>query len=481
MNKYGAHLRGWDIEGLELHDEPEVGDELALSIRLTVQEDLEPSWKVITERCPDGVDFRASDRKRINVSLIGDYSEKQLSWSAGTALSHLTETAGLNASLAKASRAANRSLDDHRKDLEHFDQVASQAEATARTLGVPVNDSFKAQLDLNAISIRPSGLTLHDGSIPLRQLGLGSRRMLLCGIQQDCLEDQHITLFDELEYGLEPHRIARLIRYIKDDARGQYFITTHSPTVLREFTTAQLSVVHSTTDDVHVIPTANPDLYDLNIQGHLRSSAEAFLSKKVIVCEGATEVGFLRALDHIWEEQGKRSLSYCGTALLDAKGASKVKALAKGFNGLNYDVCVLVDDDAPNHFSHEDADTLTAEGIEVVMSSKGLALEQSIINDLLWPDVLNSILLAKTLNYPAADNVRSKFTDGLAEDTDKWIDSPGLRKAIGDAAKSSGWFKNITDAELWVKTISASLSSEEFIASAMGANLVKLRAWIDHD
>ena len=28
-------------------------------------------------------------------------------------------------------------------------------------------------------------------------------------------EDQHITLFDEVEYGLEPHRIARLIKHIR--------------------------------------------------------------------------------------------------------------------------------------------------------------------------------------------------------------------------------------------------------------------------
>ena len=41
--------------------------------------------------------------------------------------------------------------------------------------------------------------------------------------------------FDEVEYGLEPHRIARLIKHIQNDKNGQYFLTTHSPTVLREF------------------------------------------------------------------------------------------------------------------------------------------------------------------------------------------------------------------------------------------------------
>jgi len=480
-SKYGNHLRGWNIGTQKLHDEPHDDDEIALSIRLTVQKDLEPTWKVVTERHPDGANFKAADRKKVNVSLIGDYSEKQLTWAAGSALSHLTETESLNASLAEASRAACHALDDDREALKPFDRVAHQAEKVARTLGIPVSKEFRAQLDLSSISIRSGGLTLHDGNIPLRQLGLGSRRMLLCGIQQDYLVDQHITLFDELEYGLEPHRITRLIRNIKDDSRGQYFITTHSPTVLRELTTAQLNVTHSSTDEVQVIHTAAPYLDGLNIQGHLRSSAEAFLSKKVLICEGATEVGFLRALDYVWEQQGKMSFSYCGIALLDAKGASKVRGLAEGFHGLRYDVCVLVDNDAPIQFSNDDATALSKQGIKVVMCPKNSAIEQSVINDLPWLDVLASVSLATELNRPALQNVRSKFDAALPSDISQWPESLELRTAIGDAAKASGWFKNITDAEHWVETIAASLTSIAFEDSGMGSRIVKLREWIDHD
>jgi len=77
---------------------------------------------------------------------------------------------------------------------------------------VPVSNPYKAHLDLASINLKVGGLTLHDGDMPLRQLGLGSRRMLLCGIQQMGLEEGHITLFDEVEFGLEPHRITRLYR-----------------------------------------------------------------------------------------------------------------------------------------------------------------------------------------------------------------------------------------------------------------------------
>lgn len=88
--KYGAHLRGWNNATFTLHDEPEDHDEVVLSARLSVAKDLEPKWKIVTARNPDGVDFKAADRAKINVGLIGSYSEKQLTWAAGTALAKIT-------------------------------------------------------------------------------------------------------------------------------------------------------------------------------------------------------------------------------------------------------------------------------------------------------------------------------------------------------------------------------------------------------
>ena len=254
--KYGTHLRGWDKAAFTLHDEPEDTDEIVLSACLTVAKDLEPKWKIVTTRNPDGVDFKSADRAKVNVGLIGSYSEKQLTWAAGTALAKITESDNLSESLVDATRAARSSLDGQRAAaLKNFD-AAAKSEAVAKKLGIPVDDSFKAHLDLGSINIRVGGLTLHDGDMPLRQLGLGSRRMLLCGIQKETLDAQHITLFDELELGLEPHRIARLIKHIKDDATGQYFLATHSPSVLRELTVEQLHVVHKLAGEVKVVATS---------------------------------------------------------------------------------------------------------------------------------------------------------------------------------------------------------------------------------
>ena len=197
--KFAAHLRGWQISTGELHDEPEDGDELVLSARLSVAKDLEPKWRIVTDRNPDGVEFKSNDRAKVGVGFIGAYSEKQLTWAPGTALAKITESDDLSTSLVGATRAARHSLDGQRATtLKNFDVAAEKSEAVARGLGVPVEHAYKAHLDLGSSSIRIGGLTLHDGDVPLRQLGLGSRRMLLCGIQKEALDDHHITLFDEV-------------------------------------------------------------------------------------------------------------------------------------------------------------------------------------------------------------------------------------------------------------------------------------------
>jgi hypothetical protein len=268
LNKYGHCLRGWDTKNLKLLDEPEDDIERILTIRLTVGKDLEPKWVAVCDRNPDGIAFKQADRNKVSVGLIGAYSEKQLSWATGTALAKLTEAQSLNELLANASRTARISLDaDRSVSLKNFDAAAAKSQEVAKLIGVPVVEAYKAHLDLNSVNLKVGGLALHDGDIPLRQLGLGSRRMLLCGIQKMGLEEGHITLFDEVEFGLEPHRISRLLKHIREDRRGQYFLTTHSPVVLREFSVKELYIVHNRAGSVMIVSAAADSFKEHEVQG----------------------------------------------------------------------------------------------------------------------------------------------------------------------------------------------------------------------
>lgn len=483
LNKYGLHLRGWDAAAQKLHDEPDDHFESVLTARLTVEKDLEPKWTVVCDRNPDGVPFKQADRNKVGVGLIGVFSERELSWANGTALAKLTAAQSLSELLANASRTARSSLDvDRAATLTNFDTAATKSQEIAKLLGVPVLDTYKAHLDLASINLKIGGLSLHDGEIPLRQLGLGSRRMLQCGIQKAGLEEGHITLFDELEFGLEPHRITRLIKHIREDKRGQYFLTTHSPMVLRELTVQDLHVVHSKGGVVTIISAAKKGLEEHEIQGKIRSNAEAFLSKKVIVCEGATEVGFLRGFDDHQVENARDPFSYHGVALVDARGAGNLEGIAKAFQSLCYDVSVLADGDAEKLFSPADAANLAAIGVPTYLWSDQLSLEERAFQDLPWAFVLASLKLAQNeLSYPVYDQVRTQYQEALPEDLGAWPDSPKLRAAIGAAAKNknAGWFKDTTRGDLWFKTVSPAFNDPVFGKTNLALELGKLWEWAE--
>lgn len=482
LYKYGQYLRGWNEAALKLADEPDDHLVPVLTIRLIVERDLEPKWIVVCDRAPEGVPFKQADRNKVSVGLIGAYSERQLSWATGTALSKLTEAQSLNELLANTSRVARTSFDaDRAVTLKNFDAAAEKSQEIAKVLGVPVFDSYKAHLDLTSINMKVGGLALHDGDIPLRQLGLGSRRMLLCGIQKIGLEEGHITLFDEVEFGLEPHRIIRLIKHVREDRRGQYFLTTHSPVVLRELTVKELYIVHSKAGKVEIISAAKEGLEEHEVQGRVRSSAEAFLAKKVLLCEGATEVGFLRGFDDHQVENKKDPFSFHGVALVNAGGGSKVKGLAKAFKSLCYDVSVLADADAETQFSVADVSELIKLGISVHVWSDKLSLEERAFLDLPWASVLVSVKLAQDeLGFPAYDQVRSKFSEALDINIDAWTESPKLRTSIGAAAKNAGWFKDITRGNLWFKAITPAYQDPTFVKKNLVLELEKLWVWAEH-
>jgi putative ATP-dependent endonuclease of OLD family len=483
LTKFGQYLRGWNTSTLELSDEPGSDLEEVLTIELQVDDGLEPKWQIINDRQKEGTEFRTGDRAKAAVGYIGAYSDRNLTWSKGSVLSQLTEAQNIGSSLAGATRAAKDALDGKRGiDLIDFDATAAKAEKVARELGVSISQAYKAHLDVGAINIKLGGLALHDGDIPLRQLGLGSRRMLTCGLQKQTLKQTHITLFDEIEMGLEPSRIARLLKHIKEDKSGQYFLTTHSPVVLRELTVSDLYLVRSIKGTTEVVCVNKPPISE-SVQGNIRSEAEAFLSHRVIVCEGATEVGLCRGLDNYWLTQGKETFSYRGVACMDANGAKNVRKLASNMKELGYDVAIFIDSDSPQNFSQTNADELIKKGISVISWDDEVSVEQRIISDIPWSAVLTCIDLAINMHNETkiVDQISTQYGPGFERDRNEWSDTLQLRDAIGKAAKKSEWFKRQDRAEEWFDVFKSYLHLPELAEKDFVKKIGALRTWIDYE
>ncbi|WP_131116391.1 ATP-dependent nuclease [Lichenihabitans psoromatis] len=301
MESYGNYLRSFNASSGVVEDEPEAQAETVLSIRLTVGSDLDPVWTLVSDRAEAAGQSRFltwADRARLAPNRVGALADHNLAWRRGSVLNRLSdERPEMAAALADAARNARAAFGDLAEN--QLGGTLRIVEATAQSLGITVGEGLKALLDTHSVTFNGGSIALHgaDG-VPLRALGIGSTRLLLAGLQRQAAREATVVLIDELEHGLEPHRILRLLGSIgAKDAEPplQAFITTHSPVAVRELGGDQLFVVRNVDGRHHATSVG----VDEHVQGTIRLYPEAFLAPSVIICEGASEVGFVRGMDLI--------------------------------------------------------------------------------------------------------------------------------------------------------------------------------------
>lgn len=456
IDVYGEFLRGFDLGTGLLEDEPRAGLETVLTLKLVVEADLDPSWTLHSDRATHQQLERSlawKDRNLLTPARIGTYANTNLSWARSSVLNRLTEErANLGAELADAARAARATFGAQAgPQLAQTLQVVTQ---TAADLGVEIGENAQALLDAHAVSIGDGAIALHNAAgIPLRSLGTGSGRLLVAGLQRAAAAAASVALVDEVEYGLEPHRLMRLLDSLgaKDAAQPlQVFMTTHSPVTLRELAGNQLFVVRRRLG-IHTATCAGS--HD-GVQGTLRRSAEAFLAKSVIVCEGASEVGFARGIDQWCVQSGAKSFLAHGGAYVDAGGGSPDQCFTRGeaFLNLGYRVLVFVDADKPVATDGL-IDRFVASGGQFLTWRPGLALEDELFRHL--SDDAVHALLNKAQEMVGrelmAEHVKSKSNGQVtleaveAERTNGGY-TPASRALLGIAARNNknGWFKSVT-------------------------------------
>lgn len=407
LDAYGDFLRGYDPATGKIEDEPRVGIETVLTLRLTVTNDLEPSWSLYSERAAlQGLERALAwkERTALAPARIGSFANTNLSWTRGSVLNRLTEErANLGAELARAAREARANFGNQAgAQLAETLRVVTE---TATYLGVSVGASAQALLDAHSVSIGDGAIALHnEAGVPLRSLGTGSTRLLIAGLQRMAAESATIALVDEVEYGLEPHRVARLLDSLgaKDPAFPlQVFMTSHSPVAIRELSGNQVFVVRARAGRHDVREAGVAD----EVQSTLRADPEAFLARSVVVCEGASEVGLARGLDQYWVTQGATSFFALGGAYVDVGGSNPDRCFSRGtaLLGLGYRVLVIVDADKPP--TAEVVAAFHAAGGQSISWRAGRALEDELFLSL-HDDAIDALLL-KACEVVGRDMVES--------------------------------------------------------------------------
>jgi hypothetical protein len=461
IDAYGAYLRGFCDLIKNIEDEPGDGLETVLSINLSVGADLEPVWCLVSDRAQaQGLSRNLSwaDRVRLSPTRIGNISDFNLSWRKGSILNKLSEeTADASLALTVAARNARAAFGDNAQ--EQLATTLAVVKSTTDELGIPTGGNVTAMLDAQSISFSGGTISLHDANgIPLKNLGIGSTRLLIAGLQRKAAESSSVILIDELEYGLEPHRIIRLLGSLgaKESSEPlQVFMTTHSPTALKELSGRQLYIMRRGDQAHNCIHVATKD----DVQGTIRCHPEAFLATAVLVCEGASEVGFVRGLDqHRSTNTNNPSIHALGICLVDAGGVDRIYSRATPLRDVGYAVAVLRDDDKKPDAATEQG--FTSKGGGLFCWQEGRSIEDEIFLSVCDATVVRMVEYARTIHgnelidqhlssisqnsFSIAAYV-SAFTPNTGTEQQRQVARQWI--AAASKNKSNPWFKNISAME----------------------------------
>lgn len=442
--KYGLHIRGWK-DG-ELFDEPRDDDAVVLTVQLEVDKTLEPEWSVVTDRSED-VRISARDREKLGCMRLGGYIERDLTWKRGSALTRITDSRDeIEESFVEVTRRAKS--DTNIEEIDVLSEAASDVQEAAEELGVRAeHDSFAPRLDFQDIRPGKGAMSLHDGPVPLRKTGLGTRRLVSLAAQSQA--ESRIVLVDELESALEPFRIRKLVRTLRErSSRQQTIVTTHSPICIEEMKASELTLMRSNeSTTAQRIPE--------ELQGFVRANSEALVSRKIVVCEGKTERGICRGLDQAFTERdGRLPLACFGTVPVNG-GGSEASEVAREFCELDYDVAFFADSDRDFSPSTTELEEL---GVTVFQWENDCCTETRVCEDLPW-DALSQLIrtrlrhvgdeerytvrdrLANKLSKPPAslelENALENWDEIEANERESW------RGAIADVSNRHSWFKNV--------------------------------------
>ena len=368
-SNYGLFQRGWSAEH-GLLDDPDPEADPALTIELHIDDALEPRWGV-TKPGTEGKPISWRDRAALQLFRIGDRVDTHLAWGRGSALTALTANSEeVDSTLTAALREAREAV--FTAPHEKLNEVAALAYQYALAVGVRDGTPFRPGLAAGAMVGAPQ-LVLYQGNVPLSNAGLGTRQLVALALQQAGIKGGSAVLIDEVEHGLEPHRLLYLMQSLRQAvaetdqglALGQVFLTTHSADAVAELRVDELHIVRSIHGCTFIqrAPDTFNDISKIDPQAVTRAGAAALLARRVIVAEGKTELGYLRAIASSWNATTGIPIAHLGTTSTEGSGGDEAAKRAIRFARPGYETALFVDSD---QILNPSVETVSAQGARVI-------------------------------------------------------------------------------------------------------------------
>lgn len=363
-------------------------DDPVYRVRVRGTTELELAWEVVQ---PNGEadHFSVSVRRTIGVVRLSadERNDRDLRLVYGSGLDRLLADGALRARIGK--RISGLNLE------ESLNEAGKKAigELDVRLVGSALPHDLKLGLTTSqglSIGALIGLLAKKQGvSLPLANWGTGTRRMVALEIASAAEKEASVTIVDEIERGLEPYRLRKLIGVISA-GDGQTFITTHSPVAITCSEQAQLWYLDGS-GSIGALP------HD-KIAAQQRRDPETFLARVAVIAEGSTEVGFLRFL--LEKAFGSEPLDH-GVRVCDGQGNTATLDLLETLSASGLLFAGLADNEGTN-------------------SGRWEALKQALENRLhQWPD-------GCTEQHVIAGVADDKLSE-LLKGTDRELDGNRLR------------------------------------------------------
>jgi len=489
--RFGFHIRGWTSSG-EIRDEPAEDDEPVLTVQLVVDATQEPVWTLVCDRSIEARILSNRDRLKFGCIRLSGGDAKQLSWGQGSILSRLTgDTEDAATQLAAAYRVARDS--SNLQKIPSLASAATFAEKHAREMGAYINRGYAPGLELGNSGASTSAIGLYDGHAPLKLAGSGTRRLVTLAMQKSLIIDGAIIIIDEVELGLEPHRILGAISQLKGDQNyalskespiGQIILTTHSDIALAECGAETVHVCRLTSPTsclIELYRTQNVDL----INALLRHTPRALFSTRILVTEGMTEVGLFLGLRQYWTDRHENiPIEHKGVSIADGNGSQAVE-MSVALSSLGFPVALFRDSDVA--LKVEEQTKLIECKIKVIEYDDPISTEQAIylaasddhIQSIIDharnefdEESINDAIIAK-LDHLDRHTVRSHFREWIESTS---LDARQIRLVLSEIAIRKKWMKDgRLSRELAFIVFSI---AEESTDSALSKALSEVEQWL---
>lgn len=307
-----------------------------LMAQLICNSDFEYEWSIIKNI--DRKPFSQNNRKKCNVSLIDDNMDKNFNYGKTSLIYKYLANNDTFQKEIKKFIYKNQTL----VEKTNFEDLYSKILNLGQEYSIKLDNNLSSLLDVTNLPTSTNILGLAENEIMISSRGKSDKKLLTLAMSIDLTRNFGIALIDEPENSLEPYKIRFIARKINDlcnkNKDMQFIITTHSP----------YFVLQSEVENINIIRNIKGTVSIQNIPTNLRKvvydkGAEALFARKIICCEGKTELGFINKINEFRRSEHIEFELY-GVCIVVLDGDKLIQSSIDLYN-IGYDVCLVMDSD----------------------------------------------------------------------------------------------------------------------------------------